>query len=325
MKSIFYKKSVLVTGGTGLIGIQLVKKLFLEGAKVTVASLEHNPELPNGVRFYKQDLRIFKNCLKVTRNIDYVFHLAGIKGSPKMAKENPYTFMLPMLLFNTNMIEASRVNKVKKFLYTSSIGVYNPNTIMKEEDVWKTFPSKNDWYSGWSKRVGELTIQACSEENKKMKISIVRPANVFGPFDNFDKNSAMVIPSLINKFFESKNKEVEVWGNGMQIRDFIYSEIAADAMIFIMKKNYSEPVNIASGRGYKIKEVVNIINNYFDNKYKIKWKKVKFTGDAKRVMSINKLKKLGFKMKFDLKDSIFKTIDWYKENKKNSFKRYSVF
>ena len=71
--------------------------------------------------------------------------------------------------------------------------------------------------------------------------------------------------------------------------------------------------------------MVNIINNYFDNKYKIKWKKVKFTGDAKRVMSINKLKKLGFKMKFDLKDSIFKTIDWYKENKKNSFKRYSVF
>jgi len=111
----------------------------------------------------------------------------------------------------------------------------------------------------------------------------------------------------------------------MQIRDFIYSEIVADAMIFIMKKNYPGPVNIASGRGYKIKEVVNIINNYFDNKYKIKWKKVKFTGDAKRVMSINKLKKIGFKMKFDLKDSIFKTIDWYKENKKNSFKRYSVF
>lgn len=325
MISSFKKKSILVTGGTGLIGIQLVKKLCLIGANVTVASLEHNPELSREVKFHKVDLRIFKNCLKVTKNIDYVFHLAGIKGSPKMAKENPYTFMLPMLLFNTNMIEASKVNGVKKFLYTSSIGVYNPKNVMKEEDVWKTFPSKNDWYAGWSKRIGELTVQACHEENKKMKISIVRPANVFGPFDNFDKSSAMVIPSLINKFFNSKNKQVEVWGNGMQIRDFIYSEIVADAMIFIMKKNYFKPVNIGSGNGYKIKDLVNIINSYFDYKYKIKWKKVKFAGDFKRVMSVKRLEELGFKIKFNLKDSIFKTIEWYKKNRKNSFKRYSVF
>jgi GDP-L-fucose synthase len=325
MKSFFRNKFILVTGGTGLIGIQLVKKLVSLGAKVSVASLENNPDLPKNVTLNKIDLRILKNCLKVTRGIDYVFHLAGIKGSPKMAKENPYTFMVPMLLFNTNMIEASRINKVKRFLYTSSIGVYNPRGIMKEDDVWETFPSRHDWYSGWSKRIGELTVEAYAKENSSMKISIVRPANVFGPFDNFNKKSAMVIPSLINKFFNAKNKKIEVWGNGMQIRDFIYSEIVADAMMFIMTKNFSYPVNIASGRGYKIKELVEIINSYFNNKYKITWKKSKFTGDKVRIMSVKRLKNLGFDLKFNLKESVFKTIKWYAENKNKSFKRYSVF
>ena len=165
MKSFYNNKKILVTGGTGLIGIQLVKKLAELKAKVTVVSLDKNIRLPRGVKFIRSDLRILANCLKLTKNIDYVFHLAGIKGSPKMALKKPYQFMTPMIMFNVNMLEASRINNVKRFLYTSSIGVYNPKKIMKEDDVWKTFPSKNDWYAGWAKRIGELNVQGLSAIN----------------------------------------------------------------------------------------------------------------------------------------------------------------
>ncbi len=324
MKNFYKNKKILVTGGSGMIGSSLVKKLVKLGAKVTVVSLEYNKSLPKNVRFKKIDLRNLKNCIKVTKKIDFVFHLAGIKGSPLMAKKFPYKFMSPMIIFNTNIIEAAKINKIKKFLYTSSIGVYEPATILKEKDVWKTFPSKNDWFAGWAKRIGELTVEACKKESG-MDMTIVRPANVFGPYDNFDEKTAMVIPSLISKFFNSKNKKVEVWGDGSNLRDFIYSEDVADAMLLIMRKNPNIPINIGSGTGVKIKKIVNIINSYFGNEFKINWNINFPSGDKKRIMDIDNLKKLGFKRKSQLKENIYDTIEWFKKNKKFKFLRYNSF
>ena len=124
-----------------MIGIQLTKYLLEYGANVTIVSLDSGIKFKK-VKFIKTDLRNISNCLNVCKNIDYVFHLAGVKGSPLMAKEKPYSFMTPMLMFNTNILHAASVSGVKNFLYTSSVGVYNQKGIMKEEDVWKTFPQK---------------------------------------------------------------------------------------------------------------------------------------------------------------------------------------
>jgi len=323
---LFYKnKNVLVTGGTGLIGTQLVNKLVKLKSRVIVASLDKNIELPKGVEFIRSDLRFFENCLKLTKKIDYVFHLAGIKGSPEMAKKKPYQFMTPMLMFNANMLEASRINKVKRFLYTSSIGVYNPKKIMKEDDVWKTFPSRNDWYAGWTKRIGELNVQACQLFTKKMITIIVRPANVFGPYDNFDTKSAMVIPSLINKFINSKTGAVEVWGDGSNIRDFIFSSEVARAMVLIMFKKPKLPINIGSGKGVSIKKIVEIINEYFGNNHKLSWNKKYSGGDKKRVLDITRLKKLGFKHEINLEKAIYQTINWFKNNRHKKFEKYVAF
>ena len=325
MKSFYKNKNVLVTGGTGLIGIQLVKKLVELKSIVIVASLDKNIKLPKKVKFIRSDLRNFKNCLKLTKNIDYVFHLAGIKGSPQMAIKKPYQFMTPMLMFNANMLEASRINNVKRFLYTSSIGVYNPKKIMKEDDVWKTFPSKNDWYAGWTKRIGELNVQACQLLTKKINTIIVRPANVFGPYDNFDTKSAMVIPSLINKFIKSKTGTVEVWGDGSNIRDFIYSSEVARAMLLIMYKKPELPINIGSGKGVSIKKIVEIINEYFGNNHKLSWNKKYSGGDKKRVLDITRLKKLGFKHEINLEKAIYQTINWFKNNRHKKFEKYVAF
>lgn len=322
MKNFYKNRKILVTGGTGMIGIQLVKSLVNLGAKVSVASLETNSALPKNVKHHKIDLTHLSNCIKITKGIDYVFHLAGIKGSPLMTKKYPFIFMTPMILFNTNMIYSAKINNVKRFLYTSSIGVYQPKAILKEDDVWKTQPSKNDWFSGWAKRIGELNAEAC-RISSKTKITIVRPANVFGPYDNFDPKTGMVVPSLISKFLDSKNYKVEVWGDGLSIRDFIYSKDVANAMLFIMKKNPIQAVNIGSGKGVKIRDLVNIINSYFGNKYKIIWNKNFPSGDKQRIMSISKLNKLGFKNRIDFKKNIFQTIDWFRKNRK--IKRYDVF
>ena len=221
--------------------------------------------------------------------------------------------------------EASRINKVKRFLYTSSIGVYNPKKIMKEDDVWKTFPSRNDWYAGWTKRIGELNVQACQLFTKKMITIIVRPANVFGPYDNFDTKSAMVIPSLINKFINSKTGAVEVWGDGSNIRDFIFSSEVARAMMLIMFKKPKLPINIGSGKGVSIKKIVEIINEYFGNNHKLSWNKKYSGGDKKRVLDITRLKKLGFKHEINLEKAIYQTINWFKNNRHKKFEKYVAF
>ena len=252
------------------------------------------------------DLRDRKDCKAVCEDQDVVFHLAGIKGSPQRCMEAPATFSVPMIQFNANMVEASYNAGVEWFLYTSSVGVYHPAEVFVEDDVWKTFPSENDWYAGWAKRVGELNVQAYMKEYDWNKCSIVRPANVYGPNDNFGQYS-MVIPSLIKKAHE--NEVLEVWGDGSPVRDFVYSDDVARAMKFVVENKITEPVNIGSGTGTTIKEIADIIANYFEKE--IKWDITKPMGDMKRIMSTDRLESYGFKLKYDLKEGIEKTIEWY--------------
>ena len=111
MKKFYKGKKVLITGGTGLIGTQLTRILVNYGCKVSVVSLDKPKSLDKRVKFFQKDLRYLENCLEVCNNIDYVFHLAGIKGSPKMTVQKPASFMTPTLLFSINMMEAARRKK----------------------------------------------------------------------------------------------------------------------------------------------------------------------------------------------------------------------
>ena len=288
-------KNVLVTGGNGMIGQALVELLYdTTPDNIMVA------DLPN------VDLRDRKDCKAVCEDQDVVFHLAGIKGSPQRCMEAPATFSVPMIQFNANMVEAAYNADVDWFLYTSSVGVYHPAEVFVENDVWKTFPSENDWYAGWAKRVGELNVQAYMKEYDWNKCSIVRPANVYGPNDNFGQYST-VIASLIKKAHE--NEVLEVWGDGSPVRDFVYSEDVARAMKFVVENKITEPVNIGSGTGTTIKEIADIIANYFGKE--IKWDTTKPMGDMKRIMSTDRLTSYGFKLKYGLKEGIEKTIEWY--------------
>ena len=320
----FYKsKNVLVTGGTGMIGKPLCEMLVNKGANVETVSLDVPREITKGTNHEKADLRSFDNCKRVCKGKDIVFHLAGVKGSPKMTKEKPASFMVPTLQFSINMMEAARQEGVSNYLFTSSVGVYEPAEIFCEKDVWKTFPSENDRHAGWAKRICELQAEAYEIQYGGKNISIVRPANVYGPHDNFDDNNAMVIPSLIKRALEEDSEYLEVWGDGSPIRDFIYAEDVARGMLNAVEKGVKEPINLGSGEGIQIKVIAEIIAR--STAKKIKWLTDKPMGDKKRIMSTKRAKEYGIEATTSIERGIKETIEWYKANKNKQDNRYNSF
>ncbi|MEK7375957.1 MAG: NAD-dependent epimerase/dehydratase family protein, partial [Candidatus Margulisiibacteriota bacterium] len=324
-EKIDYKgRRVLVTGGTGLIGRPLVEMLLELGAKVRVASLDDPSRAHPKTEFKRVDLTRFEKCLEACEGMDFVFHLAGIKGSPAMTSKRPASFFIPTILFNTCMMEAAKQSAVKKYLFTSTVGVYSPAEVFYEDDVWKTFPSENDRFAGWAKRMGELQAQAYRIEYGWDDIQIVRPANVYGPYDNFDPNNAMVIPSLVKRALDGEDPLV-VWGDGSPVRDFIYARDVAKGMLAVMENGDGRPVNLGSGTGVTIKQIVEIIVGNMDKKPKIVWDTSKPAGDKKRLMDVSRAKGLGFEPKVSIEEGIKEVMDWYKKNKDIAGKRYNVF
>jgi len=299
-------KSALIIGGMGMVGRQLTKLCAEEYDEVCVLDLDYKTpkDLPKGVKYHQADLT-FKSNASIVADFDHVYHLAGKKGSPDTAKNSPAEY-LPMLQFDTNVIEAVGKYKPKWFLYTSSIGVYPPMEIYEEDKVWHTVPSDNDKVPGYIKRMGELSCYSIRATYGYENISIVRPANIYGPYDNFGKNS-MVIPSLIKKGVE--DDEINVWGDGTPIRDFIYSEDVARGMLHMVKNKHNDTVNLGSGTGVTISDIATIVSEYF-KKPRI-YDESKPNGDMKRLMSMRRAHELGFNPRVKLKDGIEKTIDWY--------------
>ena len=317
----FKDQNVLETGGSGMIGRQLVNLLLERGAKVYVADLNEPINMPSEIIFKRVDLRNFDSCKSICEGMDYVFSLVGIKASPKVTLEQPFDIMGPMMQFNTNMIEAALTTpSVKWFLYTSTVGVYTPAEVFYEDAVWDGFPSRNDWYGGWAKRMGELQCEAYEKQHGEGKCSIIRPANVYGPYDNFDPKNSMVVPSLIRKAAE--NDIIEVWGDGSSIRDFVHAKDVARGMMFAVENKITKPLNIGSGSGVSIKQLAEIVAKYFGKE--IKWLTDKPSGDAKRIFSMERAKSYGFKNEVSLKDGVIDAIEWFIANKDIVDKRFNI-
>lgn len=307
-----------------MIGRFVVELLIDRGAHITIASLDDASRAHPKARFVRTNLMKLDNCLEVCKGMDYVFHLAGIKGSPLMTAKKPASFFVPTMSFNLNMMEAARQSGVQKYLFTSSVGVYAPAEVFREDDVWKTFPSNNDKFAGWAKRMGELQAEAYAIEHGWQGVSIVRPANVYGPYDNFDPANAMVIPSLIKRAMDGENP-LTIWGDGSPVRDFIHAKDVARGMLLVMEKGETRPVNLGSGTGYTIKKIVEIIVANLKNKPALVWDSSKPSGDKKRVMDTERAESLGFKTIVSLEEGILETMKWYAEHKSEAQKRYNVF
>lgn len=316
----FENKKVLVTGGTGLIGREIVEILFEMGAEISVVSLDKMSH-KDGVNYIYGDLTNFEFCLKVTKGVDYVFHLAGIKGSIEVTKSRPASFLVPMLMFNTNVLEAARLNKVLKLVYTSSIGAYSSAEIFVESNGEVGEPM--DMYPGWAKRMAELQIRAYSLEHG-LDWSVVRPCNVYGPGDNFDPENAMVIPSLMMRIHKGENP-LKVWGDGSAIRDFAFSrDVAIGTIQALVHGTRGSFINLGSGIGYSIRELVETLNQVVSFDYE--FDSTKSGGFQKRVMNINRARNwVGYNPKTSLLEGLTETWIWFQRHQNEYLLRKNYF
>ena len=320
MKKDFQNKKVLVTGGTGLIGSEVTSQLLELGSKVKVVSLD-NLQNNKDVEFINGDLTDLSLCLKVTRDVDYVFHLAGIKGSIDVTKSRPASFFVPLLMFNTNVLEASRRNNVEKLVYTSSIGAYSAAEVFVETENRDDAPQ--DMYPGWAKRMAELQIRAYKEQYD-LDWSIVRPCNVYGPGDNFDPKNAMVIPSLMHRIANGE-KPLKVWGDGTAIRDFAFSrDVALGVIQALHYGTRGDFVNLGSGEGYSVKQLVDTLKEFIDFEYDFDPSKP--SGFPKRVMDISRAKEwINYNPKTSLREGLELTWNWFMNNRDEYLKRQNYF
>lgn len=319
--SFYSGKKCLVTGGTGLIGRPLVEMLHNAGANVTTVSLDA-PVRGSPASFMQLDLREFGNCKAACEGQDIVFQLAGIKGSPVATKTKPASFFVPTLQFSTSMMEAARQANAEWYLNTSSVGVYGPAEIFREDDVWEDKPSTHDKFAGWAKRIGEMQAEAYKIEYGWDRVTTVRPANVYGPNDSFADDSAMVIPSLIKRAVNGETP-LKAWGNGSPVRDFIHARDVARGMMLLVEQKVTEPVNLGSGIGVTIRELAETVAQIAGTE--VEWDISKPNGDMKRLMDTKRAESYGFKPEISLEDGIRETFEWYRANKDRPSGRYSAF
>ena len=315
-------KTALVTGGTGMIGREAVKILCKAGARVRVVSLD-KIKLEEPVEQIHGDLCDFNFCKKITKDIDYVFHIAGIKGSIVVTKEKPASFFVPLLMMNTNLLEAARLAEIKGLVYTSSIGVYPSAEVFIEENYDLT-QAPMDLFPGWAKRIAEMQIEAYMVQYGLKNFSIVRPSNVYGPGDNFDPENAMVIPSLMARIHKGENPVV-IWGDGSAIRDFVFSrDVALGIILACIKGTHGKAVNLGGIKGYTIKELVETLHKVTPFTYEFDSSKPK--GFPKRIMDNSHSRAtIGYEPSVSLEDGLRETWEWFIDHAEEYKKRLNYF
>jgi len=315
---------VLVAGGTGTIGVQVVKQLLSRGSFVTIASLDNVSRIEtifgidsSRINFKHLDLTLIESCIEAVKDQDIVINLVGIKGSTGIGETKVASFLIPMLKFQTNLMEAAFSQKISRFLFTGSVCSYPQSELHLEENMWNGMPKQNDRIPGIAKRVGELLGEAFELEYGWDAVRVVRPSNVYGPYDNFDPLSAQVIPSLIHKA-NSGVEEMDVWGDGSAIRDFIYSEDVAFWMLEALEKAPSNyPINLGSGEGVTIREIAEIVRSVVKPDIRINWIPSGPVGDPVRIMSMERARNLlGYTQRTNLAEGIAKTNSWYQSQLK---------
>lgn len=309
----FAGQRVLVTGGTGMVGRQVVALLARAGAVVRTASLDRLEVAVPGVFDHRYgDLTDPLFCRAIVRDVDAVCHLAGIKGSVEVTTKRPASFLVPLLQMNTNLLEAARQAQVRKLVYTSSIGAYPSREVFREAEAWDGPPM--DVFPGWAKRMGELQIDAYRREYG-LDWAAVRLTNVYGPGDNFDPASAMVIPSLIARAASGEDPLV-VWGDGSAVRDFAYSgDVAGGILLALARGTGGEVLNLGSGDPVSIRELVETLARVLP--FRFEFDATKPAGFPRRVMDVTRAReRLGYVPQTSLLEGLKATWAWYLANRR---------
>ena len=308
---------ILVTGASGLIGSNLVGALQQEGHTIRVTFRNHISDFGEDVEYFKGDLLDSNFCKEIVKDIDVVFHCAANTSGAHVMSSSPLVHVTPNVIMNSQLLEESYKSGIKKFIFMSSSVVY-PYTAEKpnKEDEF-TFGDIYEKYFavGWMKRYTEKLCEMYSNFlSPSMQCIVVRPANIYGPNDKYDSRSH-VLPATIMKVVH-RNKPIEVWGDGKDIRDFIHIDDFVRACMVVMDKVDSYDIfNIGSGVGKSVNDILFTCMELEGYDTDVTYNSDKPSMIPIRLLDVSKAKdKLGFETEISLREGLKKTIKWYKEN-----------
>ena len=301
-------KRIIVTGGAGFLGKQVVEKLKERGCNVIFIPRSKDYDLVN-----MDDIK----RLYADVNPDIVIHLAAVVGGIGANSENPGRFFYDNLMMGVQMMEQGRLHGIDKFVAVGTICCYPKFTPVpfKEDDLWNGYPEETNAPYGLAKKMLLVQSQAYRQQYGFNSIFLL-PVNLYGPGDNFDPCCSHVIPALIKKCvdaIENGEDEIVVWGTGKATREFIYVEDAAEGIIRAAERyDGNEPVNIGAGFEISIKELVDLIVKLTGFDGRVVWDITKPDGQPRRCLDTSRAEReFGFKAKYKFEEGLKRTVDWY--------------
>jgi GDP-L-fucose synthase len=305
------EKKILLTGGAGFFGSQVVNQLVKKGAVPGNILIPRSREI---------DLRTWENCAKVVKNTDIVIHLAAKVGGIGFNQNFPGQLFYDNAIMGIQIIEAARQAGVEKCVIVGTICAYPKFTPVpfKEDNLWNGYPEETNAPYGLAKKMLLVQSQAYREEYGFNSIYLL-PVNLYGPGDNFDPASSHVIPALIKKFTEARRdnrSSVDVWGTGQASREFLYVDDAARGIVLAAEHyNKPDPVNLGSGTEITIRDLVDLIRELTGFTGEVQWDTSKPDGQPKRRLDVERAKKeFGFEARMPFRKGLGKTIQWYQEH-----------
>lgn len=309
-------KKILLSGGSGFLGKHVIDLLISKGVDSKDIIVPRSKDY---------DLRVWENCKKATKDVDIVIHLAAKVGGIGFNQTHPGEAFYDNILIGSQLMEASRLSGVGKFVALGSVCAYPKliNPPFRESDLWNGYPEETNASYGLAKKMLIVQAQAYRKQYDFNAICLL-PTNMYGPGDNFDPNSSHVIPALIKKVYDSKargEKTLSVWGSGTATRDFLYVEDAAEAVVSAAESyNGEDPVNIGSGSEISITDLVKLMCKLMDFDGDIRFERDKPDGQPRRCVDVTKAKQeFGFLAKTPIEEGLKNTIEWY-ENSLNAIK-----
>jgi GDP-L-fucose synthase len=307
------KKRIIVTGGSGFLGQHVVGLLLRQGCADVFVPRSKQFDLTR-----EQDVQ----RLLAQERPQVVIHLAALVGGIGANRLNPGSFLYANLMMGAHLIEQSRRAGVEKFVQVGTICSYPKFTPVpfRESDLWNGYPEETNAPYGLAKKLLIVQLQSYRQQYGFNGVNVL-PVNLYGPGDNFDLESSHVIPALIRKCLEAKergDKTLVVWGTGTPTREFLYVEDAARGIVAAAEKlETSDPVNLGSGSEISIRDLVDLVVKHTGFQGEVVYDPTKPDGQPRRCLDVTKAKELlGFQAQMRLDEGLERTIAWYAGQKK---------
>jgi GDP-L-fucose synthase len=304
-------KRILVTGGAGFLGAQVVYRLIAAGADKEAIAIPRSRDC---------DLRSLANCEQAVRDRDIIIHLAAHVGGIGLNREKPAELFYDNLIMGTQLIHAAYQAGVEKFVCVGTICAYPKFTPVpfKEDDIWDGYPEETNAPYGIAKKALLVQLQSYRQQYGFNGIYLL-PVNLYGPADNFNPLSSHVIPALIRKVYEAQMRnesQIFVWGDGTPTREFIYADDAARGIVMgTQSYDEPEPVNLGTGYEISIRDLIELICELMEYKGEIVWQPNQPNGQPRRCLDVERAKsKFGFTAEVDFRQGLHNTIAWYRKN-----------